>query len=286
MDTESAEAHQSLLELVSLDLKTLRISLKKRELDVWPGIACLLARYEATESIKLDFGGHLLDVVVEKDLLRDDPCAMLEIGYFLKREEYFRTAMTAVVRQYHTTKSDVRHLCDDLRNSVADNVRKLEIRVQQLRMNILWKLSLASDCSSMLAYGNILQRLMRDHEAAIFIKEPTNPKVYYALRALRDWRWNIFEDRMVPEIYRQLFEHDRMISSAERAVAVASWKESSEGEADALGKELHEANYFSLQLVRDAGQRVLREISEQVDACLDNDHSYFRVDPPTTYPWK
>lgn len=76
-------------------------------------------------------------MVVEKDLLRDDPCAMLEIRYFLKREEYFRTVMTAVVRQYHTTKSDVRYLYNDLRNSVADNVRKLEIRVQQLRINIL-----------------------------------------------------------------------------------------------------------------------------------------------------
>lgn len=284
MDTVIAETYQTLLELVSLDLQTLRMSLKERRLVVWSGIACLLARYEATDSTKLDFSGHLLDVVVEKNLLRDHPCEMLEIGYFLKREEYFRMAMIEVVRQYHTAKSDVQCLNENVRVSVIDNVRELEIRVQKARMDIFSKLFAASHCSSILASGIILQQLMRDHGSAVFIREPTDPTVYIALRALRDWRWQRFKGRMVPEVYRQLHGHDQIVSDIRELIKEMRWRE--DEAADEYERQLEEGNFLSLQLVRREGQRILQEIAQLLDPIMDDDHSYFLVDPPTDYPWK
>ncbi|KAH7049107.1 hypothetical protein B0J12DRAFT_728588 [Macrophomina phaseolina] len=278
------ETYQTLLQIVCVDAQTLRVSLKGKEPDHLAKVASLLSRYGATDSVKFDFGGHLLDAVVEKDLLGDHPCVMLEIGFFLKREDYFCTAMIEVVRQYHTTKSDVRRLPKDLEDSVFENVRKLEACVQAVRMDILWTLLITSNSNSMLASGVILQHMLESHEEAIFTTEPTNPKVYHALRALRDWHPSRFQNRMVPNVYYQLRKHDQMISSTMEILS--DLREMNEDMVEQAEGQIWEGNHFRLGLVYGEGERMLQEIHELIDPIMDNVHPWFVVEPPINFPWR
>lgn len=287
MDTpeakDSFEAHKSLLELIYLDLTTRRMSLKARESSFWADIAILLARYEATDSVKFRFEGHLLNAVVEDDILRKDPCSILEAGFNLKHEGLFRRAMVEIVRRFHATKTDLGRLSDGLRDCVTSNARELENIIQQIRMNILWTLCCSSDSSSKLASNIIFQRLMEDHQEAVFLLEPTNPKVYHALRALRDWKWDKFESCMAPETFLQLETHDRIVESTYDVIY--GTKGRVEG-ADELKEELDKAENLSLDSVLHQGQRLLRQTFDHINPFMDDDRSFFLIKPPTTFPWQ
>ncbi|EKG13818.1 hypothetical protein MPH_08999 [Macrophomina phaseolina MS6] len=124
--------------------------------------------------------------------------------------------------------------------------------------------------------------MMQDHGEAFFILEATDPKVYYALRALRDWQSDIFEDRMLPEIHSQLEKQEQIFDDT---WAVIHGTKGRDENAVKLAEKLEQGNEFGIDLVLSEGRRMLDEMFQYISH-MDDDRSFFLVDPPTEFPWE